>query len=403
MTRRIEGDRKDFREVYAGRLSKGMNKNIDNGRIFRDRAKKGRMSFTSPRINMPYLSYGPSGEGVHRGPGKPGDVIDKDDDQGKGNKAGEEGQEGVTISVDMEDVLQVLQEHLKLPDMKPKPNQTYEETEIRYNNISLTGPESLRHNRRTMMQTYRRQCASGELDMEDLDFNGASKLVPISSDKRFRQFKEIRKPSSNAVVFFARDWSGSMDQLKCDIISDMSWWIDVWIRRFYDKVERVYIGHDVNAEEVDDKKFYNYRYAGGTKCSSAMHLISKQFENRFPPDKWNIYVLYFTDGENYESDNAEFCKVIQDCFPANIVNMVGITQVLAWNYQDSLKQYVDETLTSMSNLKTTQITPPESPSLSSRVATNVYGQPTLSDEERDRQVKDAIMDLLGAKKEKVSV
>ena len=48
-----------------------------------------------------------------------------------------------------------------------------------------------------------------------------------------KQYNIIKKPSSNAVIFFARDWSGSMDQYKCDIVSDMSWWIDIWIKRFY--------------------------------------------------------------------------------------------------------------------------------------------------------------------------
>ena len=45
---------------------------------------------------------------------------------------------------------------------------------------------------------------------------------------------------------------------------------------------------------------------GGTTCSSALKLIQSQFENRFPPNTWNIYLFYFTDGENWDGDNEIF-------------------------------------------------------------------------------------------------
>ena len=97
-----------------------------------------------------------------------------------------------------------------------------------------------------------------------------------------------------------------MSEYKCDIVSDMAWWVDAWIRRFYKRVERCYIWHDTKAKEVDEETFYNYRYGGGTTCSSALKLITKQFENRYPPDKWNIYILYFSDGDNWGDDNQKF-------------------------------------------------------------------------------------------------
>ena len=82
-------------------------------------------------------------------------------------------------------------------------------------------------------------------------------ITPINSDFRYRQYTEVRKPASNAVVFFARDSSASMNDYKCDIVSDMSWWIDVWIRSFYKRTERIYVCHDTEAFEVDENKFTN--------------------------------------------------------------------------------------------------------------------------------------------------
>jgi len=392
MPRRVEEDHKDFHDVYAGRKRKELKKYIKNGNIFRSRGKNGKIVLTIPKIDIPHIVYGDSGNGgIGRGEGEDGKVIGKDKDQGegKGNKAGQDEGEGIDIAVDLEEILKFMQEELQLPDMKPKPNDTYEEIIKKYNNISLVGPESLRHNARTLRQALKRQCADGSINNlhEIPGFAHPIKLItPINSDKRYRQFNEIKVPSSNAVVFFARDGSASMDQYKCDIVSDMSWWIDIWIRRFYKKVEHVYVWHDTVAKEVDEKKFYKYRYGGGTTCSSALKLISKMFENRFNPIKWNIYLFYFTDGENWDGDNENFIKILQEEFGPKTVNMVGITQILSWDYNGSLKQAVDNS--SFANLKSTQI----------GYAPHSSHNSQLSEEDRNSQIRSAIIDLLGKDK-----
>ena len=299
----------------------------------------------------------------------------------------------------MDDIWKFLKEELQLPDLKQKPNQTYEDVKIKYNDISKTGPESLRHNRRTMLQALKRMCASGEINKLHTipGFSVPVQLItPINSDRRYRQYKEIKIPSSNAVVFFARDGSGSMDDVKCDIVSDMAWWIDMWIRRFYKRTESIYVWHDVIAEEVDQSKFYKYRYGGGTVCSSALKFIYKQFENRFPPEKWNIYVIYFTDGENMHEDNDEFNKFISEKFTPNIVNMVGIAQVMSWSYGDSLKEAVDE-FSHAKNVRTTSIGPENTPQPEEH---HGYGVAELSEDERNEQIKKGIIDLLGTAKSK---
>ena len=241
MPRRIEEDWKDFRDVVGGKIRKALKKFIKSGQIVRNRGNNGKISITIPKIDIPHIVYGSGDDGVGRGEGKDGDVIGKDEPKkGKGS-AGQGESEGITISLDLEDVLKFMQEELKLPNLKKKTNETYDEIKIKYNNISLIGPESLRHNRRTLMQTLKRQAVEGTLS--DLSYVPGLKdpvriLKPINEDKRYRQFNEIKIPSSNALIVFARDGSGSMDATKCDIVSDMSWWIDTWIRRFYDRVDR---------------------------------------------------------------------------------------------------------------------------------------------------------------------
>lgn len=402
MPRRIEEDHKDFRDIYSGRIRKALKKFINNGRIFRTRPDGSRVPITIPRMDIPHIVHGDSGQGVGRGPGKDGDTIEKGDEKGKGRKAGEGSADGIEIALDLEEVLKFLQDELALPDLKPKPNETFEEEEIKYTSISLTGPESLRHNRRTMLQALKRQAASGDINKLHWIPGFAQPvrmITPINSDRRYRQYRVIKKPSSNAVIFFARDGSGSMDQHKCDIVSDMSWWIDIWIRRFYKRVERCYIWHDYNAQEVDENKFYNYRYGGGTKCSSALKLIAKQFENRFPPNKWNFYVFYFTDGENWDDDNKTFVDTLKNQFPPDVVNFVGITQVMAYSYQNSLREYIDEalkggTLADASNIRTTAV----GREMMENTGTDGHYWQPLAEDERDSQIKRAIVELLGTGK-----
>lgn len=384
MPRRIDGDHKDFQDVYGGIRRKELKKFIKNGSIFRSRGKNGKVVVTIPKIDIPHIVYGDSGSGVGRGQGGKGDVIGRDGKgDGKGNKAGQDAGDGMDVAVDLEEVLKFMQEELELPDMKPKPSDTYERIVKKYNNISLVGPESLRHNARTLKQALKRQCADGSINKfhEVPGFaNPVRMITPINSDKRYRQFSEIKIPTSSAVIFFARDGSASMDQYKCDVVSDMAWWIDVWIRRFYDRVERVYVWHDTVAKEVDEKKFYKHRYGGGTTCSTALKLISGMFENRFDPLKWNIYLFYFTDGENWDGDNEVFCKSLEADFGPDVVNMVGIAQVLPYRYEDSLKQYVDQRCRS-DNLRTTQV--------------GTIGMSPANDEDRDKAIRASISDLLG--------
>lgn len=371
-----------------------MKKYINNGTIFKLKPKGGKLPVTVPRLDIPHAVHGSNGGGIGRGEGKDGDIIKKGDQKGKQKgKVGDEHADGVTIAVDLEDVLKFLQHELQLPDLKPKPSEVLEQEEVKYTSISLTGPESLRHNRRTMLQAMKRQAASGESEKTWKPPGYAipvKMITPINSDRRYRQYKIVKKPSSNAVIFFARDGSASMDQYKCDIISDMCWWIDVWIRRFYKRVERNYIWHDSEAMEVSENKFYRYRGGGGTKCSSALKLISEQFENKYPPNKWNIFVFYFTDGENWGEDNNTFIDILKNEFTPEIVNFVGITEVLSYMGSDSLKNVVDQNI-KLKNLRTTEITHVDNQPI------NMWSPPSqLPEEVRGEKIMKAIKDLLGS-------
>ena len=144
--------------------------------------------------------------------------------------------------------------------------------------------------------------------------------------------------------------------------------------------------------EVDEHKFYKYRFGGGTTCSSALKFITKQFENRYPPDKWNIYVFYFTDGDNWGEDNQIFIDILGNEFKPNIVNFTGITQILASSYNDSVKYHVDEAVKAGKLDKDCVRTVSIGNSPDGKPA---WSAPPLTEENRNEQIMEAIQQLLG--------
>jgi uncharacterized sporulation protein YeaH/YhbH (DUF444 family) len=121
-------------------------------------------------------------------------------------------------------------------------------------------------------------------------------------------------------------------------------------------------------------------------CSSALRLISKQFENRFPPQKWNIYVFYFTDGENMMNDNETFIGELKKDYPEHLINFVGITQIYAYDYRSSILAAVEEAR--KNDLLDNNVRTAEIPNSS-------HGQ---GGDARNEAVLNAVRDLLGKNK-----
>ena len=389
-----------FRDVVGGTTRKELKKWISNGGILRRRGDGGTIKIPIPKIDLPHFIFGRPEEGLGRGPGNEGDVVGREPGQKGGDQAGVDPGDAIEVDIDMKEILKAMSEDWMLPNMKPKPNRTFEEIKIVYNSLSKVVPPSLLHKRRTLLNTLKRMSAMGLLGEENARIlPGFSvpmvPLTPIGEDMRFRKWNEIKIPTSNAVIFFARDISGSMGPFKCDIVSDMCWWIDMWIRQFYDKTQRVYCIHDTRAWETDHKRFYKTRMGGGTICSSVLKYIKKQLKHRFPPETWNIYVFYFSDGENWFGDNEEFVKVLKNDLNADVVNLFGMTQILPWTDQ-GLKEHLDEAIKKkvLDNqfVRTAGITRPKE-----RTGWGWWWwDETMEEDMRNEAIKNAIRELLGS-------
>ena len=67
----------------------------------------------------------------------------------------------------MEELAQILGEELRLPRIEPKGKERIVARKDRYTGMRNTGPESLRHFRRTFKQALRRQIAIGHVQSEE--------------------------------------------------------------------------------------------------------------------------------------------------------------------------------------------------------------------------------------------
>lgn len=401
---RIQKDHQEFLDVVAGKLRKELQKRIKTFSLGRMRAKGGMVPVNIPYIDLARFRYGKPDKGIGRGPGKPGDVIGHDPKKGKGKGkgAGQGHAEGFEVMVDLEYIIQFMKEELQLPNLKPKPNPTFEEVKKRYNSESRTGPAALLNRRRTYRNALKRQMATGNYTKMLLPgyLEPVPMIIPIRDDFRYRTFTEFKIPASNALIVFGRDGSGSMGADKCEIISDMAYWIQLWISHFYKRTERIYLWHDTECEEVDEETFYQRRYGGGTQCSSCPKKLAELLKNRYPVHQYNVYFFYFTDGENWHDDDPVFVKSLKEDLGHDRINFIGITQVKSWNYAGSLGHSVDKAIADSfyppDFVRTAYIGGRGPSDEGNQQAAGYYGVPEMSEEERNLAIKEAIKTLLGA-------
>ena len=63
------------------------------------------------------------------------------------------------------------------------------------------------------------------------------------------------EPEANAAIIYMMDVSGSMTDEQKEIVRIESFWIDTWLKKQYDGVQRRYVVHDAVAHEVDEDTF----------------------------------------------------------------------------------------------------------------------------------------------------
>lgn len=312
-TNRIERDRGRFKRIVRGAIRSGIRKYISHGELI-GRKGKDLVSIPLPQLEIPRFRFGQNRRGVGQGEGNPGDPIALDPDGPGQKQAGSDpGDHILEVELTLEELAEIMGEELALPRIEPRGKKNIVAQRDKYKSIARTGPEALRHFKRTFRQALRRQIITGTYDPAE------PKVWPVKEDKLYRSWKTLPEQESNAVVIYMMDVSGSMGDEEKEWVRLTSFWIDTWLTSQYKGVERRFIIHDAAAREVDAETFFHTRESGGTRISSAYEVCLKLMRESFPSQDYNLYPFHFTDGDNFSDDDEQALKLLSEIVPqANV-------------------------------------------------------------------------------------
>src|SRR6201996_7148894 len=241
MILKIEKDHQRFRQIVKGRIRDDLRKFLTKGELI---GKEGKHLISIPvrGIELPHFRYGDNSGGVGAGDGKEGDVVGKGQPgQGKGQGGTQAGQHLMEVDLTLDELAEILAEELKLPRIEPKGSHRITTVRDKYSGIRKVGPQSLRHFKRSFKEALRRQIMVGDYDPKN------PVIIPQKKDIRYRSWREVKSPQSNAVIVFMMDVSGSMGEEQKELVRLESFWIDTWLRKNYEGIESRYIVHDIAA------------------------------------------------------------------------------------------------------------------------------------------------------------
>jgi uncharacterized protein len=180
MSQKIDLDYRRFRQIIRGKIKENLRKYISHGEMV---ARKGKdmVSIPLPSVDIPRFKHGAKQQGgVGQGDGEVGDVLGQGDEQpgGQGEAGDRPGEHLLEVELSLDELAEILGEELALPRIEPKSAEKIVTYKDRYSGIRSTGPESLRHFRRTFKQALRRQISSGSYDPKN------PRIIPIRDDKR---------------------------------------------------------------------------------------------------------------------------------------------------------------------------------------------------------------------------
>jgi uncharacterized sporulation protein YeaH/YhbH (DUF444 family) len=302
MILRIEQDHHRFKQIIRGKIKQDLRKYISRGELIGRRGKD-LISIPLPQISIPHFVHGSrQAGGVGQGDGDPGTVLGAaEPEDGSGQAGDAPGRHVLEVEISLDELAEMLGEELELPRIQPLGKKNIVSEKPRYHGITRSGPESLRHFRRTYKEMLKRSIASGTYR------RSSPGPFIIHEDKRYRTWRTTVLPETTAAVIYMMDVSGSMGEEQKEIVRIESFWIDTWLRHHYRGLEIRYIIHDAEAREVDQETFYHTRESGGTVISSAYRLALEITRADYPAQEWNVYCFHFSDGDNWSQGDTQEC------------------------------------------------------------------------------------------------
>ncbi|GFO56546.1 hypothetical protein GMSM_35530 [Geomonas sp. Red276] len=275
-------------------------------------------------------SVRPPGEGGATGgsgKGEEGEVIGEqkvretgeEPGQGPGQGEGEAHEVGASAY----ELGKVLTEQFQLPNLKEKGKKRSFTRYIYDLTDRNRGSGQVLDKKATLRKIMETNISLGNItDPSDLD---PTRFLISPRDKVYRIFSEEKDYEPQAMVFFLRDYSGSMAGKVTELVATQHVMIYSWLLYQYaGQVESRFILHDTEAKEVPDfHTYYNSRVAGGTEVASAYKLVNEIVEKENLAADYNIYVFHGTDGDDWDTGGdksiPELIKIL------SYVSRMGVT------------------------------------------------------------------------------
>jgi sporulation protein YhbH len=266
-----------------------------------------------------------------------GDVIARkpDDAAGKPGQAGEEaGVDYYETDITLDELIDMMFEDLNLPDLDRKEMSSIESLRnTKRKGYRKVGLRVRLDRRRTVRNKIRRSLATtGRTPVA-----GGERMPFSAEDLSYRhRTTEIHK-ESNAVVFCIMDTSGSMGTTKKYLARSFFFMLYQFVSRRYEKVDVIFLSHDIDAREVTEDEFFHKGESGGTFVSSGYNKALEIITDRYHPELWNVYAFHCSDGDNFASDNPGAIRsALELCDACNMFGYGEIKPQRATAYGNSL-------------------------------------------------------------------
>jgi len=286
------------------------------------------------------------------GEGEEGDIIGEQPvrpEEGEGSEEGEgEGPgEGKESNHELEsnayELGKVLSQDFALPNLQDKGKKR---TLARYV-YDLTdknrGVGQILDKKSTLKKIVETNITLGNIpDIANID---TTKFIISPQDMIYRILSREKDFESQALIFFLRDYSGSMGGKVTQAVVSQHVMLYSWLLYQYDKqVETRFILHDTEAKEVSDfYKYYSYKVAGGTKVFAAFKMVNDIVERENLAQDYNIYVFHGTDGDDWDKEGKQTIAEIEKML--NYVSRIGIS-IVEHTYVGSKQTEVEKYLKS---------------------------------------------------------
>jgi uncharacterized sporulation protein YeaH/YhbH (DUF444 family) len=279
--------------------------------------------FHDPTVRPP----GEGGASGGTGDEEEGEVIGeqpvRDEGGEPGSGPGEGGGENHELESSAYDLGKTLAEKFQLPNLKDKGKKrsftryTYDLTD------KNRGFGQVLDKKATLRKIVETNIALGNLpDVADID---PTRFLIAPRDKVYRVLSREKDYEPQAMLFFLRDYSGSMAGKVTDLIVSQHVLIYSWLLYQYGgQAETRFILHDTEAKEVPDfYTYYNSRVAGGTQVSSAYQLVNEIVEKENLARDYNIYVFHGTDGDDWDTGGQKAIPELEKIL--KYTSRVGVT------------------------------------------------------------------------------